>query len=90
MYVSVYVCLFPVQDGGQGGRVFVSSGLQFHFGRSPVVAAVVNAERVYSVGLKFVLHKYANFISRMFPTREICVNSIIEWSVSISVSARRH
>ena len=82
MFVCLSVCLsiylFPVQDGGPGGRVFVSSGLQFYFGQSPVVAAVVNAERVYSVGLKFVLHKYANFISRMFPTREIV------WIVSLS------
>ena len=85
----MYVCMY-VQDGGPSGHVFVSSGLQFHFGQSTVVAAVVNAERVHSVGLKFVLHKYANFISRMFPTREICVNGIVQWSVSISVSARRH
>ena len=35
IWFRLSVCMFPVQDGGQGGRVYTSSCLHQHFG--PVI-----------------------------------------------------
>ena len=50
IWFRLSICMYvPVQDGGQGGHVYTSSCLHQHFGRSSVVAAVVNAEKVDSL-----------------------------------------